>query len=69
MHRTRPGPEPLFTNRLQVKIRDDQRQAINRLASALGFTTSDLVRWILDSGLQALERSHVAVQEELNAQG
>ena len=69
MHRTRPGPEPLFTNRLQVKIRTDQRQAINRLASALSFTTSELVRWILDHGIDALERSHVATQEELHAQG
>ena len=68
MYRTRPGPEPLFTNRLQVKIRTDQRQAINRLASALGFTTSELVRWILDSGLDALERSHAAIQEEVHAQ-
>jgi hypothetical protein len=68
MHRHRPGPEPLFTHRLNVKIRDDQRKAIDRLASALGFTASGLVRWILDNGIDALERSHAAVQEELNAQ-
>ena len=68
MHRHRPGPEPLFTHRLQMKIRTDQWKAIDSLASVLGMTNSELIRWILDHGIDAVQRSHNAVQEEFNAQ-
>ncbi len=50
----RPGPRPVFTERLVVNIRIDQRTTLNHLAKSLDMTLSDLVRWILDNGIDAV---------------
>jgi hypothetical protein len=49
------GPKPIFTERLYVKIRSDQRDALERIAVTLGLSLSDVVRWLLDEGTQAVE--------------
>jgi len=53
----RPGPTPIFTDRLVVNMRPDQRQALNRIAQTLDRSVSDIVRWILDNGIDAIEHS------------
>jgi hypothetical protein len=53
--RTRPGPKPVFTQRAVVMIRPDQRQALDRIAATLGLTVSDVVRWMIDQGTEAVE--------------
>ena len=58
----RKGPKPIFENRLQVKIRSDQRQSLDRFAAMFNVTVSDVVRWILDHGLDAIE--HAAQRQE-----
>lgn len=53
--RNRPGPKPVFTERVVVKLRPDQLQAVERIAHVLGVSTSDVVRWFIDQGVQAVE--------------
>lgn len=58
-----PGPEPVFTHRVQVKVRPDQHESLARVAGLLGMSQSDVVRWVLDSGLAAIEQSHASIKE------
>ncbi len=53
----RPGPKPIFTERLVLNIRPDQRQALNRISQSLDRNVSEIVRWILDNGIDAIEQS------------
>lgn len=50
-----PGPTPIFTERTVVKLRGDQRQAVERIAVTLGQSVSDVVRWFIDQGVRAVE--------------
>jgi hypothetical protein len=49
--RNRPGPKPIFTERVVVKLRQDQRQSVERIAHVLGLSTSEIVRWFIDEGV------------------
>jgi hypothetical protein len=53
--RRKPGPIPMFTERVVVKLRADQHEAVQRIATALGFTVSDVIRWFIDEGAHAVE--------------
>lgn len=53
--RSRPGPKPMFTERVVVMIRPDQRQALDRICRTLEISVSDLVRWFVDQGVAAIE--------------
>ena len=48
------GPDARFTKRINVKIRPDQRESLVQIAGLLGRTESDVVRWILDHGITAI---------------
>ena len=52
---SRPGPKPQFPYVMQLRLRNDQRQALARIASTLGVGVSDLIRWFIDSGTDAVE--------------
>ena len=45
----------MFTERIVVKLRRDQAQAVQRIARTLGLSSSDVVRWWLDEGIRAVE--------------
>jgi len=51
----RPGPKPIFTARVVVKLRPDQYDAVKRVAAVLGLTGSDVIRWFIDEGTRAVE--------------
>lgn len=53
----RPGPDPVFTERLVVNVRPDQLQTLNRLSSALSISRSDLVRHVLDFGITVYDET------------
>jgi hypothetical protein len=40
---------------MELRLRNDQRQALVRIASTLGVGVSDLIRWFVDSGIDAIE--------------
>ena len=69
MPRTKPGPEPTFTHRLNVMIRDDQHEALGRVAGLVHMSQSETVRWILDSGLSAIEHGHTLAKQQEEANG
>jgi hypothetical protein len=52
-HTIRRGPRPVFTRRLVVNVRPDQQAALADLATAMDVSVSDLVRWIIDHGIDA----------------
>ena len=54
-HRVRPGPRPVFTERMVVQVRADQRSAVTRIANVLGMSASEWVRWCIDQGTTAIE--------------
>ena len=60
----RHGPRPVFTDRLVVKVRPDQRTTLEQLAGSLDMTLSDLVRWILDHGIDAVTTTWEKVSNE-----
>lgn len=45
----------MFTERVVVMIRPDQRQALDRICRTLEVSVSDLVRWFVDQGVAAIE--------------
>ena len=51
----RPGPAPIFTERLVVNVRPDQRRSLEHIAGVCDLTVSDLVRWLVDHGIEAFE--------------
>lgn len=51
----RPGPAPIFTERLVVNVRPDQRRSLEHIAGVCEVTVSDLVRWFVDEGVHAFE--------------
>lgn len=53
--RSRPGPKPMFTERVVVMIRPDQRQALDRICRTLELSVSDIARWMIDQGVAAIE--------------
>lgn len=55
VQRNSPGPAPTFTERMEVRLRPDQYEAIDRISSALQFTPSELVRLFIDQGTEAVE--------------
>jgi hypothetical protein len=38
-----------------VKLRGDQRQAVERVAATLGLSVSDVIRWFIDVGTASIE--------------
>ncbi len=52
---SRPGPKPQFPYVMQLRVRNDQRTALARIASTLNVGVSDLIRWFVDSGIDAVE--------------
>lgn len=48
------GPAPVFTETLIVKLRTDQKSTLQSLAAAMGLSVSELVRWIIDQGIEAV---------------
>lgn len=63
-----PGPDPIFTDRLNVKVRREMREELDRLAAALGITTSDVVRIFLTMALDITDETHPTLIKE-NAHG
>lgn len=49
------GPAPVFTERMVVRLRPDQSDAIARIAKAFQLTPSELVRMWIDLGSEAVE--------------
>jgi len=60
-----PGPKPVFTQRMEVRLRRDQSQTLHRLSEALGISRSDLVRMILDYGIEATNTAHDNATKEV----
>lgn len=48
-----PETSALFTERLNVKVRPEMRADLDRIAQATGLTTSDVVRWVLQVGIES----------------
>ena len=44
-----------FTEPTVVNLRVDQRDAVERIAVTFGLSASDVVRWIIDQGIEAVE--------------
>ncbi len=61
-----PGPKPVFTQRTEVRLRRDQSQTLHRLSEALGINRSDLIRMILDNGIEAATNAHVNATKEVS---
>jgi hypothetical protein len=40
---------------MELRLRNDQRQALGRIAGTLGIGVSDLIRWFVDQGIDAVE--------------
>ena len=55
----RPGPSPIFTERLVVNVRPDQRRSLDHIAGVCEVTVSDLLRWWVDEGITAFESQPV----------
>lgn len=53
----RPGPCPVFTERLIVKVRPEQLAAVQRIARVLHRPASDVVRWFIDTGVAAIDQA------------
>lgn len=54
-HRNGPGPTPVFTERLVVKIRPDQADRLAVIARALRLNQSEVVRYALDLFTESVE--------------
>lgn len=51
----KPGPKPVFTERMDLRLRPDQVDALARIASVVPMTASELVRMFIDVGTDAFE--------------
>lgn len=51
----KPGPEPVFTERMDLRLRADQTVALDRIAQAFQLSRSDLMRLALDQFTSAIE--------------
>lgn len=51
----RPGPKPQFPYRMEMRLRNDQRQALVRIAATLNVGVSDVIRWFIDEGIERIE--------------
>jgi hypothetical protein len=51
----KPGPQPVFVHRMELRLRADQVQALTRIARVVDVSVSDLVRWFIDEGTAAVE--------------
>lgn len=49
----KPGPKPVFTERFIVQLRPDQRAALDDISDAFRVSVSEIVRWMLDHGIDA----------------
>ena len=59
-------PKPIFIHRLQIKIRQDQRDHLDQIALVLNLNVSEIVRWILDCGLDSFD-NQLSLQKESQA--
>jgi hypothetical protein len=59
----------VFTERMVVKLRADQHDAVQRIARTLGMTASDVMRWWIDEGVRAVEGvpEYMNLSEELSS--
>jgi hypothetical protein len=67
----RPGPKPQFTEEFLVKLRPDQREALDAVAEVSGVSRSEALRRFVDQGFAtfraALEAVAAASPEEVAA--
>lgn len=52
----KPGPDPVFTERLQLRTTKDQWRRMQMLADALGVSISAVVRQGIDDLIERVER-------------
>lgn len=45
--------QAIFTDRLNLKVQPEMRQELDRIAAAIGMSTSDVARWILTVGIES----------------
>jgi hypothetical protein len=61
----RPGPAPVFTERIELRLRPDQVQRLDRIAKAIGWSRSDVIRLGLDQFTEAIEGPFLRRLEEV----
>lgn len=61
----RPGPEPVFTERMELRMRPDQVQALDRIAKAFRMTRSDVLRLAVDQFTDAVDGPFLRRLEEV----
>ena len=61
----RPGPDPVFTERIELRLRPDQVRKLDRIAKAFGWSRSDVIRLGLDQFTDAIEGPFLDRLEEM----
>ena len=61
----RPGPEPVFTERIELRLRPDQVRAADRVARAFHWSRSDVIRMALDQFTDAVDGPLLDRMEEM----
>ncbi len=61
----RPGPEPVFTERMDLRMRPDQVQALDRIAKAFRMSRSDVLRLAVDQFTDAVDGPFLRRLEEV----
>lgn len=61
----RPGPRPVFTERMDLRLRPDQIQKLDRIAKAFGQSRSDVLRLAVDQFTDAVEGPFLDRLEEV----
>lgn len=51
----KPGPRPVFTRRMELRLRADQHRALVTIARSIGVSVSDVVRSFVDHGINHME--------------
>ena len=61
----RPGPEPVFTERMELRMRPDQVKALDRIAKAFRMSRSDVLRLAVDQFTDAVDGPFLRRLEEV----
>lgn len=59
----KPGPKPQFTEEFLVKLRPDQRDALDHVAEVTGMTRSEALRRFIDQGFTAFRSALETIHE------
>lgn len=51
----KPGPSPVFTERIEVRLRKEQTDRLARFSKAFGMSQSDLIRLAIDQFSSTIE--------------